>query len=73
MNKQITITNLVGTEPYNVYLCDSSFGGCIYITTINDVNVPYSFLVPISYLIFTTVGVKIIDSQGCVITGLVNI
>jgi hypothetical protein len=37
MTKLITITSLTGTEPYDIYLCNNSYGNCIYINTIMDV------------------------------------
>jgi hypothetical protein len=73
MNKQITITNLTGTEPYNVYLCDDTYSGCVYIASIYNVNVPYTFLVPVSFETLTNVGVKVIDSRDCLIEGVVEI
>lgn len=73
MSKQITITNLVGSEPFDVYLCDNLYNTCMYITTINNIDVPYSFLVASPYLSLTEVGVKVIDNNKCVIQNKVNI
>lgn len=73
MNKTITITNLNGTEPYDIYLCDGSYLNCIFITTINDVDIPYTFLVPAPFLPLSTVSVKAIDNVGCEIKDLINI
>jgi hypothetical protein len=67
MSKQITITNLTGAEPYSISLCDNTFTNCIYIGLIYNADIPYSFLVPTSYLPLTQVGVKAIDVNGCVI------
>lgn len=71
--KQITIDTLVGTEPFYIYLCDSGYLNCMYITTINNVDVPYTFLVPTPYLLLSEVGVKVIDSNGCNIINTINI
>jgi hypothetical protein len=73
MNKQITITNITGAAPYDVYICDNTYGSCIYIDTIYGFDLPYSFLVPYTFLSFTDVGVKIIDSNNCTIQDLINI
>lgn len=73
MSKQITITNLNGSEPYNIYLCDNTYNNCIYMTTINDVDIPYSFLIPGVFESFTEVGVKAIDNNNCQIKNTVNI
>lgn len=73
MAKQITITNLTGSEPYNIYLCDNSYNNCIYIDTINNSDIPYSFLVPSLFENFTQVGVKVIDDKNCNIKNLVTL
>lgn len=73
MNKQITITNITGAAPYDVYICDNTYGSCIYINTIFAFDLPYSFLVPYTFLSSTEVGVKIIDSNNCTIQDLISI
>jgi hypothetical protein len=73
MSKQITINSIVGSEPYDVYLCDDVYGGCIYSATINNSDLPFSFLVPTSFENLTTVGVKVIDDNNCEIKNTVNI
>jgi hypothetical protein len=73
MAKQITITNIVGSEPYDVYLCDNLYGGCIYIATINNSDLPYNFLVPNAFEALSTVGVKVIDDNNCEIKNTVSI
>lgn len=73
MAKQITITNLIGTPPFDIYLCDNIYNNCIYINTITALQIPYSFLVPTSFESLTSVGVKAIDDVNCVIKNIVNI
>lgn len=73
MSKLITITSLSGSSPYDIYLCDNTYGNCIFISTINNVNIPYQFLVPAPYLSLTEVGVKVIDNNECEIKNKVNI
>lgn len=73
MNKEITITNLVGTQPYNVYICDNTYNMCVYVTTINDADVPFSFLVPEPYNNLSEVGIRVLDGNNCVIKSLVTI
>jgi hypothetical protein len=72
ITKQITIDTLVGAEPYYIYLCDNT-NICMYIDTIYDIDVPYSFLVPSNFLSQSQVTVKAIDSNGCNIINTVNI
>jgi hypothetical protein len=73
MTKQITITTLTGNEPYDIYLCDNLYGGCIYIDTIYNVDIPYNFLVPSLFLPLSEVGIKAVDNNGCQIKNTVNI
>jgi hypothetical protein len=73
MSKKLTITTLTGTSPFDVYLCDGTYNNCIYIDTITSLEIPYTFIVPISFENLTTVGVKVIDNVNCVIKNTVNI
>ena len=63
--KQVTITNLTGSQPYSIYICNNTFTNCMYYAQINDSDIPYTFLVPSNYQSLTSVGVKAIDSKGC--------
>jgi hypothetical protein len=71
--KQITIDTLVGAEPFYIYLCDGSYLNCMYITTIYNTDIPYTFLIPSPYLSLSQVGVKAVDSNGCNIINTINI
>jgi hypothetical protein len=73
MTKLITITSLTGTEPYDIYLCNNSYGNCIYINTIMNSDVPYTFIVPSIFLPSSSVGVKAVDNHNCEIKNIVNI
>ena len=73
MSKQVTITSLNGMGPYIVYLCDNTYSGCVYIDSINNSSIPYSFLVPTLFASLPQVGVKVVDSNGCVVQNTVNI
>lgn len=73
MAKLVTITTLVGTSPFDVYLCDNTYNNCIYIDTIITSEIPFSFTVPTSFESLTTVGVKVIDDVNCTIKNIVNI
>lgn len=64
-SKQITITNVNGAEPYQVSICDGTFGTCYYYDTIFNIDIPYNILVPIPLNSLGTYGVKLIDSNGC--------
>jgi hypothetical protein len=72
MSKLITITTLSGTSPFDVYLCDNTYGNCIFISTINNIEIPYSFLVPSPYLSLLELGVKVVDNNQCEIKNKVS-
>lgn len=73
MTKQITISSLTGSQPYHVYLCDDTFTTCASIDTINDSEIPFSFIVGSPYLSMSTVGIEVKDKNKCVIRNLVNL
>lgn len=73
MGKQITILTLTGQEPFTVFLCDGTFNNCIFRAQINNVDIPYSFLVPNPYSQYVGVGVKVIDANGCEIKNTIDL
>lgn len=73
MSKQVTISNINGTEPYNIYICDNLYSVCIWVSQINNASLPYSFIVPKQFESFTTVGIKVIDNDKCEIKSLVSL
>ena len=66
MAVQVTINSLTGTSPYDVYVCDSLVSNCVYIATIN--STPYVFDVPAPLDAQTELCVKVVDTNGCIIT-----
>lgn len=72
MPNQVTISTLNGSPNFNVYVCDLNITNCVYISTITLGQIPYSFNVPFPYNILSSVYVKIVDDDGCVINQLVN-
>jgi hypothetical protein len=69
MALQITINSLNGTPNYDVYVCDSTGGSCIYLATIDGTLTPYTFNAPPPLDNQTEGVVKIIVANDCVITG----
>ena len=49
MPTNITINNVTGAQPFDIYVCDSPITTCIYVSTINTVDIPYSFDIPLIY------------------------
>jgi hypothetical protein len=71
MPTNITINNVTGTSPYDIYICDNPITICIYITTTS--TIPYSFDVPSILDSQNDFTVKIVDNKSCVITQIVNV
>ena len=66
MSVQVNITSIVGTPPFNVWVCDSTSNNntCLYIAT--TINNSYSFDLPIEFQNASVYCIKIIDAEGCV-------
>lgn len=65
MSLEITINSVTsGTSPYDIWVCDTCNGTCVYIYTTN--TIPYTFTLPAVYETYPTYVVKLIDDNGCV-------
>jgi hypothetical protein len=73
MGTNITISSITGITPYDVYVCDTGYTTCIYVSTINSGNLPYSFMIPSIFSSLTNFVVKVIDNNNCVITENITI
>jgi len=71
MPTQITINDVTGSTPYNVYLCDEPITTCVFIDTIN--SLPYNFTVPFPLDGQNSYNIKIIDSNYCEIIKNLNL
>lgn len=71
MAVQVTINNITGSSPYDIYICQPNGTGCFYISTIT--TLPYVFDIPEPYNTSTSYLLKVIDSNNCVITGIGNV
>jgi len=60
----ITINNISGASPYDVYLCDNPVTFCVYIDTIS--SLPYLFEVPSVMSNDNDFNLKIVDNNGCI-------
>lgn len=69
----IEISLLTGTEPYNIYLCDTGFTTCLYINTINDSDITYSFPLPAIFSGQSKLIIKAVDSLNCSILYEINV
>jgi len=63
MSTTITINDITGATPFDVYLCDYPTTICVYIDTIN--SIPYSFDVPPVMESQSNFVLKVIDDNDC--------
>ena len=71
MAVQVTINNITGTSPFDIYICQSNGSGCFYIATIS--SLPYVFDIPEPYNTATSYMLKVVDINNCVVTGIENV
>jgi len=67
MPTQITISTLTGSQSFDVYSCDTGYTNCIYVSTINSSQVPYSFDLPFIQEGMASVGIKVVDNNNCIV------
>ena len=67
MDTNITITSITGISPYDVYVCDTGYTTCIYVSTIVPAQLPYQFQLPFVQEGMNPIGLKIVDNTGCVV------
>jgi hypothetical protein len=65
---QVTISSITGQSPYDIYICQTGGTSCFYMTTIS--SAPYIFDIPSPYNTSEAYMLKIIDNNGCTITGI---
>lgn len=66
MGINLSISNITGTPPFEVYICDSNVNNCQLVDTLYDpVYWPTIIDLPPTLTGGTTVFVKIIDSNLC--------
>jgi len=64
MPKVVTINNITGSSPYNVYLCDNPMTSCVWINTVS--TLPYSFNIPSLLESQNDYTLKVQDNNGCI-------
>ena len=69
MAVQVTINDISGQTPYDIYVCQVDGSGCFYISTITDSSFPYVFDIPVPYDSSPNYMIKAIDANNCVISG----
>ena len=73
MPTDITINNISGSTPFDVYVCDTGYTSCIYVSTVTSGDLPYTFEIPPVYSSLADFIVKIVDDNNCVVTDTVTV
>lgn len=73
MPTDITINNISGSTPFDVYVCDTGYTSCIYVSTVTSGDLPYTFEIPPVYSSLANFIVKIVDDNNCVVTDTVTV
>lgn len=73
MDTNITITSITGTPDYDIYVCDTGYTTCVYVSTIGSGDLPYSFMIPSIFSSFTNFVVKVVDDNNCVLTENISV
>ena len=71
MATQVTINDITGQTPYNIYVCQSDGTGCFYVTSTS--STPYVFNIPSPYDTSSSYMIKVIDGHNCVISGIQSV
>jgi len=67
MPTDITINNITGTSPFDVYICDNPITTCVYVVTITSPSLPYVFQIPPVMDGQPSYNLKIVDDNNCVV------
>lgn len=69
MEVQVTINNITGQTPFDIYVCQVDGSGCFYVSTITNSSFPYVFDIPSPYNSSPNYMIKAIDANNCIISG----
>jgi hypothetical protein len=70
---KVTISNITGATPYDIYICQPNGTSCFYIDTIGNDELPYEFDIPTPYNTGTSYMLKAVDNNNCMITGTTTV
>jgi hypothetical protein len=70
---KVTISNITGATPYDIYICQPDGTSCFYINTITSLELPYQFDIPVPYDTASQYMLKVVDNNDCVITGTTTV
>jgi len=69
----ITINDISGQTPFDIYVCNTGQTYCVYSATINSGDLPYTFEVPIPFINSEGVNLRIVDDNDCQINEILLI
>jgi hypothetical protein len=69
----ITVNNITGSTPYEIYLCVSGGTPCYYIGQITSSQLPYQFNPPLPLDNLGYYCLRVEDNDGCIITECFNL
>jgi len=69
----ITINNITGQTPFDIYVCYTDQTYCVYAATIDSSELPYTFEVPIPFSNVDGVNLRIIDDNDCIINEILTV
>lgn len=73
MPTSITISNVTGSSPYDIYLSPVDTSNLYYMTQIESMDLPYTFIVPKLLQNYNEYCLQIEDADGCIITNCFTI
>lgn len=65
MPVNLEISSITGVSPYNLYVCDTGFTFCVYISQITSGDLPYNITIPYVLESVPNLALKIVDDDGC--------
>lgn len=68
MPTSVTVSNITGSTPYELYLCLTGGTPCYYMGVITSAELPYSFNVPYPIQDLKGYCIRVVDNDGCEIT-----
>lgn len=71
MSLNVNVTSIIGAPPFDIYICQTGGTNCFYINTTSQTT--YSFDIPQPYDTNPAYMLKIVDSNGCIITAIATV
>jgi len=73
MPTDVTINDVSGQTPFNVYICNTGYTTCVYINTITSSDFPYTFEVPSLFTTAINFTLKVVDDNSCEINEVIYV